>query len=148
MQRLDLRVCVFCGRELQASPPPSCSHTHTCAHLCVHTHSLVPLPRLPAAILSSAAAALWPGACGHAPSFPSLLIWSPKRYQAFPWRWWVSVSSTSPQGFLPPPLPKSPQAAGRHSPAGPCCGAEQAGFLPRLPLLQRDLGALDALPGR
>ena len=151
---LGLCACIFCGRELQASPPRkllTCAHTH--AHTPGHTHARTHTawyccPRLPAEILSTVAAALWPGACGQVPSFLSLLIRSPKRFQAFPWWWWVSVSGASPQGFLPPSLPKSPRAAGRHFPAGPCHGAGQAGFSLTLRLLQRDLRAPSALPGR
>lgn len=113
-QRLGRRVCIFCGREPQASPPSrplTHTHAHTRPHTPVHTRSLVPLPRLPAAILSTAAAASWPGPCGRAPSFPSLLIRSLERLQAFPrWRW-ASISGPSPQGL--PASPSAEKPAGR-----------------------------------
>lgn len=109
-QKLGLCVCIFCGRELPASPP-SGPLARTRAHTPVDTRSLVPLPRLPAAILSAAAAASWPGPWGRAPSFPSLLNRSLERLQAFPRRRWASIPGPSPQGL--PASPSAEKPAGR-----------------------------------
>lgn len=145
-QRLGRRVCIFCGREPQASPP-SRPLTHTHAHTRPHTHT---------------GAHTQPGTAAPAPGS------NPVHRGRCLMAWALRMCSLLSQP--PHPEPRAPSglpsvAVGLHlgtfttgasciplcrkaggplagvSPQGRAVEPGKAGFFPRLPLLRRDIRA-------
>lgn len=138
-QRLGRRVCIFCGREPQASPPSrplTHTHAHTRPHTPVHTHRCTHAAwyRCPGSRQQSCPPWPLPHGLGLADVLPPFPASSSGASSAFR----PSLGGGGPpsrdlhhRGFLHPPLPKSRRAAGRRFPAGPCRGAGQGRVFPK-----------------